>query len=83
MARGGRGGPDGGMSSAADRVCTQPCDDDADCLDGWGNREGYCAAGWCRLGHQIGTSCTREQSAGAALTCDGASPGHPGNCVER
>jgi hypothetical protein len=76
------GGPDGGTSPVADRVCTQPCDDDADCLDGWNNREGYCAAGWCRLGRQIGTACTRDPQCRGGLYCQNPGLGEPGTCTE-
>ena len=69
-------------SRTATRVCTQPCADDADCLDGWGNQEGYCTAGWCRLGRQLGSPCTRDQQC-AANRCQGATPDSPGICVKR
>jgi hypothetical protein len=62
--------PEDGSSAPPVRVCTQPCTSDPDCLDAWGNQEGYCTAGWCRLGRQIGTACMRDQQC-AANVCVG------------
>ena len=77
------GGPDGGTSPAAERLCTQPCDDDADCLDGstTGRVTAHPAgAGW----HARPAARARaSSSAGAAVHCVGASPGLPGTCTER
>jgi hypothetical protein len=79
---GGDGGLDGGAAGHGTRVCTSPCRDDADCVDGWGTQEGYCAAGWCRLGHNVKEPCMRDQQCGSNR-CEIASAGAPGVCVKR
>jgi hypothetical protein len=62
------------------RVCTLACTTDGDCLDAWNNREGYCAAGWCRLAHNIGSPCSRNEHC-SSQNCRGATAGAPGTCA--
>jgi hypothetical protein len=47
----------GGVS----RICTLPCATDEDCdRNAWTGRDGYCDAGFCRLGGGPGTPCSRD-----------------------
>jgi hypothetical protein len=79
---GGRdAGADGAVPSAT-RVCARPCTADVDCLDGWKQQEGYCEAGWCRMGVGEGGRCTRDQQCGRHR-CQLADGGAAGVCTPR
>jgi len=53
---------DGPAGGSWPRICTIPCQTDADCdADPWALKDGYCAKGFCRLGGGPGDPCSRDQ----------------------
>jgi hypothetical protein len=73
---GGEGDAGAGADAdpVASRVCTLPCHTDGDCVDLWGQHQGYCEASWCRLSAGTNEPCTRDQQCrdGACTHQDGA-----------
>jgi hypothetical protein len=53
--------PAPGETDSATRICTIPCQTDADCdADPWTDQDGFCQDGFCRLGNGPGGPCERD-----------------------